>query len=248
MNAELRDNTNELNTKIEELRVELLSFQNLSDTLKKENDMYLKERNYYLLQESSRKLAEEHLNQSLQQYKEQLQFKTLENQKLREVETELRKQIQDLEYDAEQMDRRCLVELKERNIVIVSLQEEYGQYKKEAEKKEELLKQEGMAAMQLVMSKSQELHILEEDLKHLREKLNSTNIEHEKILHQNEKALNEISSLYRSKEVQCFELEQKLNTLEATAAEIDEEHPRKQELDIANALPTDEISHVKSNC
>ncbi|KAB0794329.1 hypothetical protein PPYR_11168 [Photinus pyralis] len=217
INSELRNKISELNMKVQEvdeLKAQATQFQKLLETLKQENEAYLKELRSLA---PAKKLEEEQTSQSLRQLKEQLEFKTLENQKLLECEKALRKHVQNLEHKIEEMDREFVSELNKRNVRIASLQDQYSQYKTESEEKIRVLEQKNATFQELVLSKSQEISTLTENLRQLNENLEVAKLRNKKILQGNEKSIGEISTLFKNKENQCHELAQKVNVLENTA-------------------------------
>ncbi|KAK4882390.1 hypothetical protein RN001_005709 [Aquatica leii] len=206
-NSKLQNKTLQLNTAIDEIKkleAKISELQLMVETLNRENENCVQS-------ETNTKLAEfENMQQLLQQYKEQVEFKKLENEKLRKKEHELQLELQKKEDNAAQIEKERSADALQLQIKINNLTNEY-----------KTIESKLAEATNLIELKNKEIENLEFQTSAL-----NKNFENEvkKVEIENNKSLTEISVLFKSKENECFEISHKFKEQEIYLANLEYEN------------------------
>lgn len=206
-NSKLQNKTLQLNTAIDEIKkleAKISELQLMVETLNRENENCVQS-------ETNTKLAEfENMQQLLQQYKEQVEFKKLENEKLRKKEHELQLELQKKEDNAAQIEKERSADALQLQIKINNLTNEY-----------KTIESKLVEATNLIELKNKEIENLEFQTSAL-----NKNFENEvkKVEIENNKSLTEISVLFKSKENECFEISHKFKEQEIYLANLEYEN------------------------
>ncbi|KAF5301015.1 hypothetical protein FQR65_LT08998 [Abscondita terminalis] len=217
--SELQNKTIELNKNIEEKKIlldKISELQVLVEECKCSNGTKLEE--FRQMQEL------------LQQYKEQVEFKKLENEKLRKREQELEADLKKREYDTEKC-KECATKLTSKNSDFIELQRKYDELCKRSMENECQRLEEKQDVVNLLEIKDKEIEELQSKTHTLHNDLDNAQNEVKKIETVNDRSLTEISCLYRNKESEWFKIASKYEEQTNCLQNLQEENSNlKQQL------------------